>query len=102
MSRKKKGFKISSRVNTSPMSRLVLDAHGCRCNARRTAAPLIKLGVHIWLLAGFLTLLTILFPQQRQGHARPGQFTVDVRIVGFGATGYVFCLGRKAVPVRRW
>ena len=63
------GNGISSPVHLYGIPRLVLDPHGCPCNARPTAVTLTKLGAHIWLLAGFLALRTVFFPQQRQGHA---------------------------------
>ena len=38
-----------------------------------------KLGAHVRSLVRFLTLRAVSFPQQRQGHTRPGQFAVDVQ-----------------------
>lgn len=63
------GDGISSPVHLHGVPRLVLDAHGCRCNTCPTAVTFAKLGAHIWFLAGFLALRTVFFPQQRQGHA---------------------------------
>ena len=72
--------------------RLVPDAHGRLCNARPTPVPLAKLGAHVRFLAGLMALRTVLFPQQRQGHARPGQFAVDVRVVVLGILTGCFVL----------
>ena len=60
----------------------MLDSHGRLCNARPAPVPFAELSAHVRSLARFLTLRAVFFPQQCQGHARPGQFAVDVRIVG--------------------
>ena len=62
----------------------MLGAHSRLCNARSAVAPFAILSTHVRPLVRFLTLRTVFFPQQCQGHARTGQFAVDVRIVEFG------------------
>ena len=76
------GNGISGPIYLHGISRLVLDAHGRFCNACPAAVPLAKLSTHVRPFARLLTLRAVFFPQQRQGHARPCQFAVDVRIVG--------------------
>ena len=78
------GNGISGPIYLHGISRLVLDAHGRLCNARPAPVPFAKLSAHVRFLADLMALRTVFFPQQHQGHTRPGQFTVDVRIVGFG------------------
>ena len=86
---------VISRRQQHGISRLVLDAHGRFCNACPAAIPLAKLSTHVRPFARLLTLRAVFFPQQRQGHARPCQFAVDVRIVGLSILTGCF------VPVRK-
>ena len=89
------GNGISGPIYLHGISRLVLDAHGRFCNACPAAVPLAKLSTHVRPFARLLTLRAVFFPQQRQGHARPCQFAVDVRIVGLSILTGCF------VPVRK-
>jgi hypothetical protein len=60
--------------------------------------PFAKLGAHVRLLTGLMALRTVFFPQQRQGHTRPGQFAVAVRVVGLGILTGCFVLVWKEKP----
>ena len=56
------GDGISSPVHLHGVPRLVLDAHGCRCNACPTAVTFTKLSAHVRSLARLLTLRAVFFP----------------------------------------
>ena len=54
-----------------------------------------ELGAHVRFPAGLMALCAVFLPQQGQGHTRPSQFAVDVRIIWFGVLAGCFVLVRK-------